>query len=70
VWGRLYPAAASLVLGGLPIGLAHGVKLVRPVAVGSPLTWADVAVDETAEPVRVRREMERSFAPEAARAAE
>jgi predicted homoserine dehydrogenase-like protein len=70
VWGRLYPAAASLALGGLPIGLAHGVRLLRPVKTGAPLTWADVAIDEAAEPVRARREMERSVAPGAARAAE
>ena len=35
VWGRLMPAAASVALGGLPIGLAHGVELVRDVAAGA-----------------------------------
>src|SRR4029453_6685097 len=29
VYGRLMPAADSLRLGGLPLGLAHGVRLVR-----------------------------------------
>jgi predicted homoserine dehydrogenase-like protein len=42
VYGKLIPAARSLALGGLPIGLAHGVKLVRPVAAGTILTRADV----------------------------
>jgi predicted homoserine dehydrogenase-like protein len=62
VWGRLMPAADSLALGGLPIGLAHGVKLERAVAAGRPITWRDVAVDESALAVRFRREMERHFA--------
>ena len=59
------PAGLSLARGGLPIGLAHGVKLVRAVAKGETLRWADVVADETAEPVRIRREMERRFAGDA-----
>lgn len=62
VWGKLMPAAASLRLGGLPIGLAHGVKLLAPVKAGEPLCWRDVAVDDHAEAVKVRREMETAFA--------
>jgi predicted homoserine dehydrogenase-like protein len=65
VWGKLQPAAASLALrgeGGLPLGLAHQVKLVRPVAQGQMLTWADVAMDTTSAAYRVRREMEQRFA--------
>jgi predicted homoserine dehydrogenase-like protein len=61
VWGKLMPADKSLSLGGLPIGLAHGVKLVRPVAEGAPVTWTDVEINETGEAVRVRRDMERMF---------
>ena len=63
VVGRLMPAAESLRLGCLPLGLAHGFKVVRPVAAGAPLAWEDVAADETQTAVRVRREMERLFAP-------
>ncbi|UCH75960.1 MAG: flagellar biosynthesis protein FlgA [Rhodospirillales bacterium] len=69
VWGRLMPAADSLALGGLPIGLSHDVRLKNPIAVGQPVRWQDVAIDETSAAVRVRREMEAAFAPEA-RAAE
>jgi len=58
VWGKLYPAAKSLKVGGLPIGLAHNVKLKRDVAVNTPVCWADVDVDETLDAVIVRREME------------
>jgi predicted homoserine dehydrogenase-like protein len=65
VVGRLMPAADSLAQGCLPLGLAHGWKLVKPVAAGQPLRWSDVAVDADATAVRVRREMEAQFrAPE------
>jgi predicted homoserine dehydrogenase-like protein len=57
VWGKLMPAADSLAIGGLPIGVAHGVKLTRPVAAGRPVTWNDVVVQDS-EAVRFRREME------------
>ena len=62
VWGKLMPAAASLALGGLPIGLAHGVTLKKDIAAGRPLRWADVTADEAKEGVRLRREMEAAFA--------
>jgi len=63
VWGRLMPAADSLAAGALPIGLAHGLKLERPVAAGAPVTFADVRVDPSDETLAVRREMEQAFAP-------
>lgn len=62
VYGKLLPASESLALGGLPLGLAHGVKLLRPVAAGQALSWNDVAFDANATAVRFRREMERVFA--------
>ena len=34
VWGKLLPAATSLALGGLPLGLAHDVKVLRAGAEG------------------------------------
>jgi len=61
VVGKLMPAADSLAQGCLPLGLAHGWKLLRPVAAGQPLRWADVAVDENVSAVRLRREMETLF---------
>ena len=69
VWGKLLPATKSAAMGGLPLGLAHNVKVVRPVAQGQSLTWADVAMDETTDAYKVRREMEQTFAPTVARAA-
>jgi predicted homoserine dehydrogenase-like protein len=59
VYAKLIPAARSLGLGALPIGLAHHVKLLRNVAAGEILTAADVALDETSPVVRIRREMRR-----------
>ncbi len=62
VWGKLFPAEKSLAHGGLPLGLAHGVKLLKPVAAGQSLRWSDVALDESLAALRLRREMEREFA--------
>ncbi len=58
VYAKLIPAARSLKLGGLPIGLAHHVKLKRDVPAGEFVTAADVALDEASQAVRVRRAME------------
>ena len=63
VHGRLMPAADSLAIGALPLGLAHDVRMVRPVAAGQPVRWSDVAIDAGGEAVKFRREMESQFAP-------
>jgi predicted homoserine dehydrogenase-like protein len=42
VWGRAMPAAASLDLGALPIGLAHRMRLRRDIAQGEVVRWVDV----------------------------
>jgi predicted homoserine dehydrogenase-like protein len=65
VWGKLTPAAASLRAGGLPLGLAHDIPVVRPVKKGQSLSWADVAVDTTTRAYALRREMEAQFASRA-----
>ena len=70
VWGKLTPAADSLHRGGLPLGLAQGLRLTRPVAEGATLCWDDVVVDANDPSVACRREMERRFAPKPANAAE
>jgi predicted homoserine dehydrogenase-like protein len=67
VVGRLMPAADSLAQGCLPLGLAHGWKVVKPVAAGQVLRWSDVQVDSSSSAVRVRREMESSIAPDSDR---
>ncbi len=65
VYGKLMPAQQSIRLNGLPLGLAHGVKLTRPVPAGQALSWDDVMVKTDSQAVRVRREMETLFAAEA-----
>jgi predicted homoserine dehydrogenase-like protein len=67
VVGRLMPAADSLAGQCLPLGLAHGWKVLRPVAAGQALTWRDVACDEGSTAVRARREMESAIAPDSDR---
>ncbi|MDQ9170725.1 SAF domain-containing protein [Oxalobacteraceae bacterium R-40] len=62
VYGKLLPARTSLALGGLPLGLAHGVRLTRAVKAGQTVGWSDVAVDSNALAVKFRREMESVFA--------
>ena len=73
VWGKLLPAATSLQLngsGGLPLGLAHRVKLLRPVVQGQSLCWDDVAIDTTTRAYVLRREMESAFGKPASNTAD
>jgi predicted homoserine dehydrogenase-like protein len=69
VWGKLMPVADSLARGALPIGLADGCRLKRPIAAGAVVTRADVELDESLELVRVRGEMEARFGGAADKAA-
>ncbi|CCD87055.1 conserved protein of unknown function [Bradyrhizobium sp. ORS 285] len=62
VWGKVLPAATSLTLGALPIGLAHRVKLLTDVARGAVVRWSDVAIDASDETIGFRRQMEAAFA--------
>jgi len=59
VYGKLMPAAESLARGGLPLGLAHGVKLKRAIGANAPVRWDDVEYDANGDAVGFRREMER-----------
>jgi predicted homoserine dehydrogenase-like protein len=61
VWGKLMTAADSLRVGGLPIGLANRVPLLRDVPAGQPVTWEDVRIDTKDEAYRYRRAMEAAF---------
>jgi len=63
VVGRLMPSADSLRDDCLPLGLAHGWKMIKPVAAGQPLKWSDVAYDANAAAVKLRRELETSVSP-------
>jgi predicted homoserine dehydrogenase-like protein len=58
VWGKLLPSHKSVQLGGVPLGLAHDVKVIRPVPQGQVVTWADVAMDTTTRAYQLRMELE------------
>ena len=67
---REFPVCRVLAgLGRLPLGLAHNVKLLKPIKAGQSLTYADVVMDESLTAVKLRREMERDFAPAASKIA-
>ena len=57
-WGKLVPAARSRALGALPIGLAHGVRLTRPVAHGAIISQADTEPLPDTAATRARRDLE------------
>jgi len=61
VYGKLRPAADSVALGGLPLGLAHGVKLVRAVVAHAAVCWDDVVIDTADDAVKFRQKMEAAF---------
>lgn len=68
VFGKLTTARQSLELGGLPIGLAHGLALKKDIAKDHVLTWGDVDYSENSQAVSVRKEMEAVFRQEFGRA--
>jgi predicted homoserine dehydrogenase-like protein len=57
VWGKCIPAARSRALEAVPIGLAHGIRLLRDVPEGTILTLADAPPDPAGEAARIRAEM-------------
>jgi predicted homoserine dehydrogenase-like protein len=57
VWGRLVPAERSARERLLPIGLAHGIALRRPVARGALVTFDDVETPPESEALILRREL-------------
>jgi len=61
VYGKVMPALESLHLGGLPLGLAHKVRLRNAVGAGRPVRWEDVDIDERQPAVAFRREMEQAY---------
>ena len=56
------PATASLTMGGLPIGLAHNVKLKSDIPAYQPLKWQDIEFDPTHDAIAYRKKMEQQFA--------
>ncbi len=64
VFGKVVPAETSLVVGAVPIGLAHGLKLRAPVSANQPIRWSDVSYDPNAQAIAFRLEMEALFRKE------
>jgi predicted homoserine dehydrogenase-like protein len=69
LWAKAIPAAKSVGLGGLPIGLAHSVKLKRPVSKDTIVTFDDVELSGDRDVVALRREMEATLGKQGAVAA-
>jgi predicted homoserine dehydrogenase-like protein len=69
VWANAIPASKSLAVRALPIGLSHNVKLKRPVAKDTIVSFDDVELVHDLDVVALRQEMERgaSGQPAAAR---
>jgi predicted homoserine dehydrogenase-like protein len=67
VYGKLMPAAISMEIDGLPIGLAHGIVVKRAVIQGQLLSCNHFEYSETSQAVAVRKEMEAVFKAEFAR---
>jgi predicted homoserine dehydrogenase-like protein len=61
VYGKVMPAEESIQIGGLPLGLAHKVRLVNAIAAGQQVRWDDVEIDEDQSAVAFRRSMERAL---------
>jgi predicted homoserine dehydrogenase-like protein len=60
VYGKVMPAEESMRMRGLPLGLAHKVRLINAVQAGQPVRWDDVEIDEEQSAVAFRRSMERA----------
>jgi predicted homoserine dehydrogenase-like protein len=58
VSGGLRPAELSVARQFLPLGLAHKVKLIRPIKDGAAITYADVEVDTATAAYRLRKQIE------------
>jgi predicted homoserine dehydrogenase-like protein len=58
VFGSLVPARESVEKRYLPMGLSHGVQVIRPVAKDGLVTYDDVIVDESSFACQLRRQQE------------
>jgi predicted homoserine dehydrogenase-like protein len=56
--GVIDQAEVARDLKALPVGLAPGARVIRPVARGEVVTWEDVALDEDSTLVKLRRQQD------------
>jgi predicted homoserine dehydrogenase-like protein len=57
-YGVIDLAEEARAASALPVGLAPGAEVVRPVAAGAIVTWDDVKLDEDSIVVKLRRQQE------------
>ena len=57
-YGLMEEAEQVKKLNGLPVGLAPGAIVSRPVSTGQILTWDDVMLDENSRVVQLRRQQD------------
>jgi len=69
VWANAIPATRSLDLRALPMGLAHNVRLKRPIKKDQIVSYDDVDMVDDLDVVALRREQEERFGPTANSAA-
>ena len=58
-YGVMDRAEVARNLNALPVGLAPGAQVARPVAAGANLTWDDVKLDESSVVVKLRRQQDK-----------
>ena len=63
VWAKAIPARISQDVDALPIGLAHNVKLTRPVAKDQIVRMSDVELVNDLDVVDLRKEQVKAMAP-------
>jgi predicted homoserine dehydrogenase-like protein len=56
--GVMDRAAEAEALNALPVGLAPGAKVVKPVSTGEVVTWDAVRLDEESTVVKLRRQQD------------
>jgi predicted homoserine dehydrogenase-like protein len=57
-YGLMDSADVTRDLNALPVGLAPGAKVARPILAGKILTWEDVTLDESSRVVQLRRQQD------------
>ena len=57
-YGAIELAETARALNALPVGLAPGARVRRPVAAGQVITWDDVELDEASVVVKLRRQQD------------
>jgi predicted homoserine dehydrogenase-like protein len=60
-YGVMDRAEIARGLNALPVGLAPGAAVSRPVKTGDIVTWNDVRLDENSTVVRLRRKQDAKY---------